>query len=135
MKKIILALAFLGSSLANESDILMLVYTMNKNNQAEALRLGKYYPKSQKDKMNIMTKCHDGDLVYCNNLGYLYTNSIGFAKDTNKALQIFTKACENNLAISCYNLAQMTNNNNKRQEYLKKACKLGDKYSCDLLSE
>lgn len=133
MKKIILALAFLGSSLANESDILMLVYTIN--NQAEALRLGKYYPKSQKDKMNIMTKCHEGDLIYCNNLGYLYTNSIGFAKDSNKALQIFTKACENNLAISCYNLAQMTNNSNKRQEYLKKACKLGDKYSCNLLNE
>lgn len=98
----------------------------------EAFRLGYYYPNLRKQSSDIMNACHNKDFIACNNLGFLYANNIGFPKNDKRAWQIFSKQCDDNeLAIACYNLAKLTND----AYYLKKACDLGDEYSCFMLNK
>ena len=45
-----------------------------------------------------------GDIDSCTNLGTLYENGQGVARDYNKAAALYKHACDSKDAIGCYNL-------------------------------
>ncbi|NGP56774.1 HP0628 family Sel1-like repeat protein, partial [Helicobacter pylori] len=83
--------------------------------------------------------CQGGDMIACNNLGWMFANGSGVPKDYYKAMGYYKFSCENGNDMGCYNLGLMSNVNNiygidKAQlsqvdlNYL--ACNAGDMMGC-----
>ncbi len=86
-----------------------------------------YYKKS----------CDLGYAWGCDDLGMLYFNGLGMAKDDKKATQYFTKACDiDKMGFVCHHIATQykeTGDLATAKVYDEKACKLGHQRACEAL--
>ena len=60
-----------------------------------------------KDVKNLEDKCNKGDFASCNNLGGRYYDGEGVKQDYNKAVDLFSKACELKYNKGCYNYSKL----------------------------
>ncbi len=60
--------------------------------------------------------CSFGNADSCNNLGFSYDNARGVAKDPERALQLFAKACGGGAAMGCANQARKLRASRKLEE-------------------
>jgi uncharacterized protein len=76
----------------------------------------------------------------CNDLGVLYDEGKGVAKDPAKAVEYFKLACEHKETKACANLGWhfvkgigTTKNETEGMELLRRACSRHDAWACDKL--
>lgn len=120
-----------------------------KYNDADSCRiLGLMYRKEKKYKkaIDVLKKgCYElkgkGGRS-CNILAMMIENGQGIKKDVKKAIKMYKKNCDNNIFVSCYNLALYyeENEKDKKREIFslyKKTCDRDDKipYSCVKVGE
>lgn len=81
--------------------------------------------------------CKNGNVVACNNLGYLYDHGYGIRQSYQKALDIYMKLCDQNFAVGCFNVGAMyvdgsgvKADRKKALNFIGKACDLRDAFSC-----
>jgi hypothetical protein len=85
--------------------------------------------------------CDEGNMVGCFNMGFMHMKGIrGAAKDEEKALQFFRKACKGGDIDGCLNAGKYFEEGiNVKQDYAKakefyiRACDGGEAYACMLL--
>lgn len=83
--------------------------------------------------------CNRGFVGDCNFLGLVYhMGLLGNNKDYKKSKEFYTKACDSEYTVGCYNLGSLYNEGkgvrqDKKQakEYFGKACDLGYQKGCD----
>ena len=78
----------------------------------------------------------DGDMKACNYLGYLYAQGLGGTHDTNRARDVYQRACNQGTLSSCASLGSLyqdAGNSEEARKYFKKACQGGVTEACDLL--
>jgi len=96
--------------------------------------LGKY----NKAKKLLEITCNNIKSA-CAYLGMLFYKGKGIEKDIKKGLILLKKSCDNNFSFACYNLGVIylkdVKDYTKAIDYLKKACKLGDKESCKIINK
>lgn len=85
--------------------------------------------------------CDGGDMVACNDLGFLYQNGQGVKQNGAKALELHSKACESGYNFGCFNAAGMYYSGiagvkrdfAKARSYAKKGCELDEAGTCNAL--
>jgi len=124
MKKIILALALLGSLAFGETQFQSLRKQYEQKCKAGNLEAcgdaGAFYKNptefflggaSDRDYKKVLyyyKKACDGNYyAACSDLGVMYENGIGVKKDYKKAVELYNKACDGGDAGSCNNLGRM----------------------------
>jgi TPR repeat protein len=70
--------------------------------------------------------CDDGTQSGCANLGVLYAQGRGVAKDSDRALSLFARGCDAGSVAACANLGSMTHDEN----LLDAACTKGNAPAC-----
>ena len=71
--------------------------------------------------------CTNGNAVSCHNMGLMYNYGDGVDKDELKALEFYTKACDENYYESCSNAANLYEESQMVKQDMKKAFKLYSK--------
>lgn len=123
MKKIILALALLGSLAFGETQFQSLRKQYEQKCEAGdsqacgaagvLYRLPTKYGgnASDRDYKKVLyyfkKSCDGNDYAACSDLGYMHDNGIGVKKDYKKAVELFDKACNGGIADGCNNLGHM----------------------------
>jgi hypothetical protein len=78
----------------------------------------------------------DGDMKACNYLGYLYAQGLGGAHDTQKARDVYQRACDQGTLSSCASLGSLyqdAGDDDSARKNFRKACIGGVAEACDLL--
>ena len=93
--------------------------------------------KSSKEIQLYTKACDDGNFKECTNLGLMYLNDIGHARDIFNASMLFTKACNAGHPKGCTELGLIkingiggTKNIAAAHFYFSKACNTGDDEGC-----
>jgi TPR repeat protein len=81
--------------------------------------------------------CTGGSMEACKDLGNLFRDGNGVAKDASRAVDLFAKACDGEYIVGCNNLGSMyasgqgvTQNELKAATLFQKACDAGDEHGC-----
>ncbi len=80
--------------------------------------------------------CDNGIGAGCNDLGFMYEHGKYVVPSLNKAISYYADACDMGEASGCSNLAYLKEKKGNlisAKQLYKKACILGDKYSCNRL--
>ncbi len=95
--------------------------------------------KYTKAKKILEKTCNDNNKTSCAYLGMLFYKGKGVEKNIKKGLMFLKKSCDNNFSFACYNLGAIyikdIKDYKKAQKYFKKACKIGDKESCNIVKK
>ena len=159
MKKIILALALLGSLAVGKTIFTKeLVEELEQKCEegyfkacgavglfyGDPAALGGDISDINYDKKLYFYKkaCDEREYVACSNIGAMYFKGEGVEKDYKKAMELFTKACDNGVAAACNGLGYMYASSlgvrvdrTKAMRYYKMACDGGDWVGCGNLAE
>lgn len=104
--------------------------------------LGDYHKKAKSYTQALMfyaKACDGGVMEACNNVGFFYENGLGVKQNAMKALELYTKACENGIdgsgcAAAGYMYysgdAGVAKNYTKARSLTRKGCELNDAESC-----
>ena len=153
MKKIILALALLGSLVFGETQFQSLRKQYEQKCKAGNLEAcgdaGAFYKlptkfggnSSDRDYKKVLyyykKACDGNDYAACSDLGAMYFIGKGVKKDYKKAVELFDKACNGGLANGCNNLGHMyahgkgvKRDMTRAMEYTGRACDAGSWVAC-----
>jgi TPR repeat protein len=98
---------------------------------------GRGVEKNEGYAMAILTRaCTAGGALACNNLGFVYAQGGPEVRDHRQAAELYRRACEAGLELGCTNLSKIhaiglpLGDAPGAAEAQKKACDLGDTWSC-----
>ena len=80
--------------------------------------------------------CDNGLGAGCNNLGYMYEHGQYLRASVNEAMSKYLDACDMGTSAGCNNLAELKEKKGNlisAKQFYRKACLLGDNYSCNKL--
>ena len=107
------------------------IYSTPKHNMKDKRKASKLYESSceSEDRMSAYS---------CTKLGMLHYAGDGVSKDWSKAIRLFVRSCRKDYALACKMAASMYEKGQgvpkislpRARAFYKKACQLGDKYSC-----
>jgi hypothetical protein len=83
------------------------------------------------------SSCQNGEMQACNYLGYMWAKGQGGSSNSERAAQLFMKACNGGVMSSCVSLGTLLQDNDQKaeaQSYFKKACDGGSVEGCKALS-
>ena len=91
---------------------------------------GKILSRDYKKSVKFYMKgCSFGNEWSCISLANAYKSGQGIMKNKNKAIELYQKLCKNNNVHACNNLGNLLYGDKKVLIY-RKACDLGDRFSC-----
>lgn len=91
----------------------------------------------KKAAKTFKSACEEGDVVACNDLGFLYRRGVGVDYDPKQASELFDRACAAGVAVACANLGVnydvgvgVEQDSDKAFGFLEEACGKGSAYGC-----
>jgi len=94
-------------------------------------------PGSASRQTALRSRCEAGKAADCNDLGVIFLNGQGVAKDLAAAAALFRRACDGGIAVGCSNLgvlyedgSAVTKDVVRAAALYKQACDAGDAHGC-----